>query len=349
MDRGRSALPAALEFRHAGGCRQSPTISESQISQSHNPIDAFILARLEQEKIRPQPAADKETLIRRVTLDLTGLPPTPAEVDAFLADTSAGRLRAGGRAAAALAALRRAHGALLARPGALRRHARAAPRQRTLDVALPRLGRAARSTTTCPSTSSPIWQLAGDLLPEATRDQQIATGFNRCNVTTSEGGSIDEELSSATPWIAPRPPWRSGWGSPPAARCATITSSIPISQKEFYSLYAFFNSAADPPMDGNILLTPPILQARRRPSQQKQLAEFDSEDRRRRRQGFARPSRSSNYTDPATQTPPPPVQTSEVVWFDDAFPGRREGGGGRRADAASSRRTRARSSAASAR
>ena len=79
-------------------------------AQVANDVDAFVFAKLEQEGLGPSVAADKATLIRRVTLDLTGLPPTPAEVDAFLADASPGRLREGGGPPARLAALRRADG-----------------------------------------------------------------------------------------------------------------------------------------------------------------------------------------------------------------------------------------------
>ena len=86
-----------------------PEVSHKQWSQGD--IDRFVLARLESEGLAPSPEADRPTLLRRLSLDLTGLPPTPAEVDAFLADTSARRLRKGGRSAAGLAALRRADGA----------------------------------------------------------------------------------------------------------------------------------------------------------------------------------------------------------------------------------------------
>ena len=86
-----------------------------------NPIDNFILARLETEKIAPSPEAGKITLLRRVSLDLTGLPPTPDEVDCVPQRQPPRRLRAPGGPAARFAALRREVGALLARPGALRR------------------------------------------------------------------------------------------------------------------------------------------------------------------------------------------------------------------------------------
>ena len=105
-----------------------------------NPIDHFVLARLEKEGLSPSPEADRATLIRRLSLDLTGLPPTIAEVDAFLADHASRRLRAAGRPAARLASLRRMLGPPLARSRPLRRHQRLREGPRALDLALPRLG-----------------------------------------------------------------------------------------------------------------------------------------------------------------------------------------------------------------
>ena len=104
------------------------------------PVDRFVLARLDHEKLSPSAEADRQTLLRRVTLDLTGLPPTPAEVDAFVGRHRARRLRARRRSPARLAALRRALGAAVARPRPLRRHQRLREGQAPRHLAVPRLG-----------------------------------------------------------------------------------------------------------------------------------------------------------------------------------------------------------------
>ena len=119
---------------------QRPTVPAGR---RRNPIDAFIQARLAREGLKPSPEADRRTLIRRVTLDLTGLPPTPEEVAAFVNDTLARRLRKAGRPPAGLAALRRTAGHALAGRRALCRYLRLPRRQRLPRLALSRL-RAAR-------------------------------------------------------------------------------------------------------------------------------------------------------------------------------------------------------------
>jgi hypothetical protein len=223
-----------------------------------NPIDRFIIARLAAEGLKPSAEADKFALIRRVTLDLTGLPPTPAEVDAFLADSSpdayeklVDRLLGSNRYAEQMSR----YWLDAARYGDT--HGLHLDNERSLWPYREWVINAFAKNQ--PFDQFTVEQLAGDLLPSPTIDQKIATGFNRCNVSTSEGGSIDEEVrvryavdrveTTATVWLGM------------TFGCAVCHDHKfdPISQKEFYGMFAFFNSVAENAMDGNALLPPPIM------------------------------------------------------------------------------------------
>ena len=131
-----------------------------------------------------------------MSFDLTGLPPTPAEVDAFLADRVARRLREGAWTGCCLAALRRADGAGLARRRPLRRHARLPDRQPIATCGRWRDWVINAFNRNMPFDQFTIEQLAGDLLPNATLDQKIATGFNRNHLINFEGGAIPEEYQA---------------------------------------------------------------------------------------------------------------------------------------------------------
>jgi hypothetical protein len=223
-----------------------------------NPIDNFILARLEQEKLKPNPVADKRTLIRRVSLDLTGLPPKPEAVAAFVADSSP-------------EAYEKLVDRLLASPAWGEHRARywldAARYGDTHGIHFDNYREMwtyrewviKAFNANMPFDQFTLENLAGDLLPNATRDQQIGSGFNRCNTTSNEGGSIDEEVlvsyardrteTTAQTWLGL------------TVGCAVCHDHKydPISQKDFYALSAFFNNTTQKALDGNIKATPPVL------------------------------------------------------------------------------------------
>ena len=129
----------------------------------------------------PAAEADRATLLRRLSFDLTGLPPTPDEIDAFLGRSLAAGLRAAGRSSARESRITASAGPALARPGPLRRdrrlRVRPGPARR---LALSRLGRRRRSTATCRTTGSSACRLAGDEIRPGDPAAFIATGFNRC-------------------------------------------------------------------------------------------------------------------------------------------------------------------------
>ncbi len=282
-----------------------------------NPIDHFIAASLEREQLAATGEAPKEILLRRVTFDLTGLPPTTAELDTFLADTAPDAYE---RAVDRLLASPRfgehmgKHWLDAARYGDT--HGLHLDNERSMWPYRDWVIRAYNDNL--PFDQFTIWQLAGDLLPNATRDQQIASGFNRCNVTSSEGGSIETELLFR--YAVDRAETTSSVWMGLTAGCAVCHDHKfdPITAKDFYSLYAFFNSAADPAMDGNILLTPPILKLPT-PEQEAKLASYVQQItavQARKKDEVGKIA----YQDPALLDPLPPAQQREDVWVDDDIP-----------------------------
>ena len=223
-----------------------------------NPIDSFILAKLEERGLKPAPEADRRTLARRLSLDLTGLPPAPKLVDDFVNDASPGAYERlvdellqskhwgehRGRYWLDAARYADTHGIHFDNY-----RENWAYRQWVIEA----------FNRNLPFDQFTIEQLGGDLLPNATLEQQIASGFNRCNITTNEGGIIDEEYLVL--YARDRTETTSQVWLGLTTGCAVCHDHKfdPISQREFYELAAFFNNTTQAAKDGNIKDTPPTV------------------------------------------------------------------------------------------
>ncbi len=242
----RAAVPQAP----AAGWAKTPANTPRPNTPPNTPIDGFILARLSKEGLHPSPEADRHTLIRRVTLDLTGLLPTPEEVDAFVQDRSP-------------QAYEHVVDRLLASPAFGEQRARY-----WLDYA-----RYADTYGIHYDNSRYIWayrdylikafntnkpfdqfakeQIAGDLLPPANIDQIIASGYVRSGVSSNEGGAIPEELRFNIARERAEAFGATFMGLTVGCAVCHDHKYDPTTQKDFYQLTAFFNNIDEEPFNGD--------------------------------------------------------------------------------------------------
>lgn len=282
-----------------------------------NPIDRFVNRRLKREDLSFSERANRATLIRRVSLDLIGLPPTAQQVSDFIADPSddaysklVDRLLSSprygehmGRHWLDAARYADTHGLHLDNERSIW------PYREWVIGAF---------NSNMPFDQFTVEQLAGDLLPEPTLEQRVATGFNRCNVTTSEGGSIDDEYyvryavdrveTTSTVWLGL------------TAGCAACHDHKfdPLTQKEFYQLFSYFFSLTEKAMDGNALLPPPSVRV---PSpgyvREKRVLEGRLSAANA---NLDKVLASIDYRDPNKGEQLASLHITEKVWFDDELP-----------------------------
>lgn len=223
-----------------------------------NAIDRFVLAELESRGLQPNGPAEPAVLARRLALDITGLPPKPEDVQSFVANPTPAAYEAlvdkylaspmwgehRGRYWLDLARYADTHGIHFDNYREIWAY-----RDWVIDA----------FNQNMPFDQFTIEQLAGDLLPQPSLDQQIATGFSRCNITTNEGGVIEEEYRVLYSVDRTETMAQTWMGLTVGCAVCHDHKFDPITQVDFYQLAAFFNNTTQPVMDGNIANTPPTI------------------------------------------------------------------------------------------
>jgi len=282
-------------------------------------IDHFVLAKLDREGLQPNERADRRTLLRRVTLDLTGMPPTMKELQAFLADVAPNAYEREVDRLMATAA----YGEHMARfwLDAARygdTHGLHLDNYREMWPYRDWVVRAFRDNLRFDRFITE--QLAGDLLPEPTEDQLIASGFNRCHISTSEGGSIKEEVYVRN--VIDRVSTTGTVFLGLTVGCAVCHDHKfdPISQQEFYQLFAFFNNLDGSPMDGNNKAPAPVMKIRS-DEHTAELSKLDG-DARAVEASIAGALVKIEYVEPdaAEGIAVSARERHELVWLDDELP-----------------------------
>jgi uncharacterized protein DUF1553/uncharacterized protein DUF1549/concanavalin A-like lectin/glucanase superfamily protein/cytochrome c len=221
-----------------------------------NPIDAFVIERLEAEGLKPSPEASREALIRRASFDLTGLPPSIEEIDAFLADASPDAYeKVIDRLLASPAYGEKRAGEWLDLARFADTHGYQADVERDMSPWRDWVIRAFNENL--PMDRFLTWQLAGDLLPSPSRDQRLATAFNRLHRQTNEGGSVEEEFRVEYAVDRVNTFGTAVLGLPiECARCHDHKFD-PIPQKDYYRLFSFFDQIDESGLYSHFTLATP--------------------------------------------------------------------------------------------
>ncbi|PHX84731.1 MAG: hypothetical protein CK538_10480 [Opitutia bacterium] len=309
-----------------------------------NPLDPFILQKLARQKLSFAPEAPPTVIIRRLTLDLTGLPPTPAEIDAFLADSRRNPQSAYENLVARLLASPR-YGEHFSRTwlDAVRYSDTHGLHLDNIRHIWPYRDWVVRAfNANVPFDRFTVEQLAGDLIPDAELrppasapkfpnfdlrsspndlrsarlEAMIASGYNRLHLTTSEGGAIEAEAEARN--TGDRTDTTAAVFLGLTAGCAACHDHKfdPLSQRDYYALGAFWKSLADRPWDGNVRVSAPVVVIADSPTKQARIAELDT---------AIRPLEAALATRTAqllVEAPPTKLEktpiTYEVVWAEDS-------------------------------
>ena len=235
---------------------QKPAIPDS--SWGHNEIDAFTYRSMKEKGLSPNPEADRSTLARRLSLDLTGLPPTPEIVDSYVDDPSEDAYESLVDTLLASSAYGE-HQARYWLDAARYADTHGLHLDNYREIWPYRDWVSKAFNENKPFDEFTVEQIAGDLLPGSTLEQTLATGFNRCNPTTSEGGAIDAEYRAI--YAKDRVETTSTVFLGLTMGCASCHAHKfdPLTMTDFYRFSAFFNNFDGPIMDGNAYDTRPIV------------------------------------------------------------------------------------------